>query len=235
MLSNYRELCDKLEYEFDEIELLYEALTHPSAVKSGRHAGKSGGDYDRLEFLGDRVLGLVVAWDLLARFKDADAGQLARRYNELVRREALADVAREIGLGQYLVLARSERGAGGTNKPAILANACEALIGAMFLDGGLKPASRFIHRYWDAKAGALVRAPKDSKTELQEWAQSIGKDPPDYVLVDQRGAAHNLVFTMRVVVEGYVSAEGKGSSKRVAEQDAAAAALAGLSGIKIDK
>jgi len=235
MSSNHRELCDKLEYEFDEIELLYEALTHPSAVKSGRHAGKSGGDYDRLEFLGDRVLGLVVARDLLARFKDADAGQLARRYNELVRREALADVAREIGLGQYLVLARSERGAGGTNKPAILANACEALIGAMFLDGGLKPASRFIHRYWDAKAGALVRAPKDSKTELQEWAQSIGKDPPDYVLVDQRGAAHNLVFTMRVVVEGYVSAEGKGSSKRVAEQDAAAAALAGLSGIKIDK
>ena len=235
MSSNHRELCDKLEYEFDEIELLYEALTHPSAVKSGRHAGKSGGDYDRLEFLGDRVLGLVVARDLLARFKDADAGQLARRYNELVRREALADVAREIGLGQYLVLARSERGAGGTNKPAILANACEALIGAMFLDGGLKPASRFIHRYWDAKAGALVRAPKDSKTELQEWAQSIGKDPPDYVLVDQRGAAHNLVFSMRVVVEGYVSAEGKGSSKRVADQAAAATALAGLSGIKSDK
>ena len=235
MSSNHRELCDKLEYEFDEIELLDEALTHPGAVKSGRHAGKSGGDYDRLEFLGDRVLGLVVAWDLLARFKDADAGQLARRYNELVRREALADVAREIGLGQYLVLARSERGAGGTNKPAILANACEALIGALFLDAGLKPASRFIHRYWDAKAGALVRAPKDSKTELQEWAQSIGRDPPDYVLVDQKGAAHNPVFTMKVVVEGYVSAEGKGSSKRVAEQDAAAAALAGLSGIKIDK
>ena len=230
MLSNYRELCDKLEYEFDQFELLDEALTHPSAVKRGRCSGQSREDYERLEFLGDRVLGLVVAADLLNRFKDADAGQLAMRYNVLVCREALVDVAREIGLGQHLVMARSERDVGGAEKPAILANACEALIGALFLDGGLEPASRFIHHYWDAKAGALVRAPKDSKTQLQEWAHSMGKEPPDYVLIDQEGAAHNPVFTMNVVIEGYESAKGRGTSKRVAEQAAAANLLTRLSG-----
>ncbi|MBH63281.1 MAG: ribonuclease III [Alphaproteobacteria bacterium] len=230
MSSSHEDLYRKLRYEFDRSELLDEALTHPSAVKGGRRAVTSGGDYERLEFLGDRVLGLVVAHDLLARFEDADAGQLARRYNALVRRETLADVAREIDLGRHLVLARSERGAGGANKPAILANACEALIGALFMDGGLEPAARFIHHYWDAKADALVRAPKDSKTELQEWAHSVGKEPPNYVLVDQEGAAHNPVFTMRAEVDGYAPAEGSGTSKRVAEQAAAAAFLAQVSG-----
>ena len=192
----HTELFEVLGHEFKRTELLDEALTHPSAVKGGRRASARRSDYERLEFLGDRVLGLVVADDLLARFEDADAGQLARRYNALVRRETLANVARAINLGPHLHLAKSERVAGGAQKPAILANTCEAIIGALFLDGGLCAASRFIHRYWDERADALVRAPKDAKTQLQEWAHSMGMVPPTYSLIAREGAPHDPVFTI---------------------------------------
>ena len=224
------ELQKILGHVFERSELLDEALTHPSAVKGGRRARARHSDYERLEFLGDRVLGLVIADDLLARFEDADAGHLARRYNALVRRETLTDVAREIDLGAHLNLARGERGAGGADKPAILANACEALIGALFLDGGLNAASQFIHRYWDSKTIALIRAPTDAKTKLQELAHSKGMDPPAYNLVSQEGAAHDPTFTIEAAVNGYAAAQGRGNSKRVAEQEAAAALLAEIDG-----
>ena len=219
------ELCEALGHKFNHLELLEEALTHPSAVKSGPRAKISRRDYERLEFLGDRVLGLVVADDLLARFEDADAGQLARRYNALVRRETLADVALAIGLGPYLHLAKGERVAGGAGKPAILANTCEAVIGALFLDGGLPAASRFIHQYWDERADALVRAPMDPKTELQELAHAMGMMAPTYSLIEREGAAHDPTFTIEAAVDGHPTAQGRGGSKRVAEQAAAAALL----------
>ena len=215
-----------LGHEFKRTKLLDEALTHPSAVKGGRRSGRRRRDYERLEFLGDRVLGLVVADELLARFEDADAGQLAHRYNALVRRETLVDVAREMNLGAYLDLAKGERDAGGADKPAILANACEAIIGALYLDGGLEAAAQFIHRYWDDKADALVRAPKDAKTQLQEWAHSMGLEPPTYNLVTREGAAHDPTFTIEASVQGHSVRWGRGGSKRDAEQVAAAALLA---------
>ena len=230
MLQRRTELHKFLGHVFERNELLNEALTHPSAVKGGRRASARHSDYERLEFLGDRVLGLVIADDLLARFEDADAGQLARRYNALVRRETLVDVAREIDLGAHLNLAKGERGAGGADKPAILANACEALIGALFLDGGLNVASQFIHRYWDSKTIALVRAPLDAKTKLQEWAHSKGMNSPTYKLINQEGAAHDPTFTIEAAVNGYAAAQGRGSSKRIAEQEAAAALLAEIDG-----
>lgn len=230
MSQRRTELHEILGYVFERNELLDEALTHPSAVKGGRRASARHSDYERLEFLGDRVLGLVIADDLLARFEDADAGQLARRYNALVRRETLADVAREIDLGAYVNLARGERGAGGADKPAILANACEALIGALFIDGGLDAAAQFIHRYWDSKTVALVRAPMDAKTKLQEWAHAKGMNAPAYNLLAQEGAAHDPTFTIEAAVPGYAAAQGRGSSKRIAEQEAAAALLAEIDG-----
>ncbi len=223
-------LGEFLGHEFERPELLDEALTHPSAVKGGRRSGRGPRDYERLEFLGDRVLGLVVAEDLLSRFGGAAAGRLAPRYNVLVQRETLAGVAREIGLGACLNLAESERGAGGADKPAILADACEAVIGALYLDGGLEAAGRFIHRYWDERAEALVQAPKDAKTRLQEWAHSVGLEPPAYSLVTREGAPHEPTFTIAASVPGYSARQGRGASKREAEQAAAAALLADIEG-----
>ena len=214
-----------LGHEFERTALLDEALTHPSAVGGGRSAPRPR-DYERLEFLGDRVLGLVVADRLLARFGDADAGQLAHRYNALVRRETLADVAREIDLGAYLDLGKSERDGGGADRPALLANACEAVIGALYLDGGLGAAARFIHRYWDDRVDALVQAPKDAKTRLQEWAHAAGLEPLAYALVAREGADHDPTFTIEVSVPGVPARRGRGGSKREAEQAAAAALLA---------
>lgn len=226
----HSKLFQILGHEFARTELLDEALTHPSSVKGGRRASMQRKDYERLEFLGDRVLGLIIAEDLLARFEDADAGQLARRYNALVRRETLAEVARDIDLGPHMRLAKGEREAGGAQKPAILANTCEAVIGALFLDGGLEAASRFIHRNWDQRAEALVRAPTDAKTQLQEWAHARGKPAPSYTLIDREGAAHDPIFTMEVSVEDCGAARGQGSSKRNAEQVAAGMLLEEIEG-----
>ncbi|MDP7428076.1 MAG: ribonuclease III [Alphaproteobacteria bacterium] len=219
------ELNQALGHEFAAPELLDEALTHPSI-----RSGQGSRDYDRLEFLGDRVLGLVVAERLLARFGEADAGHLARRFNDLVRRETLAEVAHEVRLGDHLKLARSEVESGGRDKPAILANACEAVIAALYLDGGLTAAADFIGRYWEPRMAALTKAPKDAKTSLQEWGHARGLEPPSYSVVEQTGPAHLPQFTIEVSLAEFAPARGCGSSKRNAEQAAAAALLAVLEG-----
>ena len=218
-------LVARLGHHFERPELLAEALTHPSIAGSGR---ARRADYQRLEFLGDRVLGLVVSDALLRRFAAADEGELARRYNALVCREALVRVAEGLELGDYLHMARSERQAGGHSKPGILADACEAVIGALYLDGGLEAAAAFIGGHWEAMIDALEKVPMDAKTRLQEWAQGIGRALPDYRTVAAEGPAHKPRFTVEVAVEGAAPARGGGGTKRAAEHAAAEALLARL-------
>ena len=210
-----------LGHMFKDPDLLEEALTHPSVTTRKSTRQGEGRDYDRLEFLGDRVLGMVIADHLLKTYPQADAGKLATRYNALVRRETLAAVAEEIGLGPHIRFARGERNSGGGAKPALLANACEAVIAALFLDGGLEVAASFIHRYWDDLADELTTAPKDPKTSLQELAHARNATPPAYRETDRSGPPHAPVFTIEVEVGNLGSASGTGSSKRAAEQIAA--------------
>ena len=215
-------LADILGHRFARPEWLAQALVHPSAAKRG---GRPVADYQRLEFLGDRVLGLVIADLLFEHFPDAEAGALAPRYNALVRREALAGIARDIGLGTFLRLATSERAAGGAENPAILADACEAVIAALYHDGGLAAARAFIERYWRPLAEGLTTPPTDAKTQLQEWAQAHGRAPPAYSIVAREGPPHRPLFTVEVALEGGLPAAATGRSKREAEQAAAAALL----------
>ena len=212
------DLSTLLGHQFRDPSLLEEALTHSSVE---RPRGQARNDYERLEFLGDRVLGLVIADRLLRLYPESDAGALARRFNTLVRQESLAEVAEQIGLGAHIRLSKSEHGAGGRQKPAILADVCEAVIGAMFVDGGLKPAAEFVRRHWDPMAEKLAGAPRDAKTALQEWAHARGLEPPAYEVVERAGPDHDTVFTVEVHLKDRKPARGKGRSKRVAEQAAA--------------
>ena len=212
-------LAEKLCHRFTDPSLLRLAVTHSSA--SGHH----GAANERLEFLGDRVLGLIIADLLYHRFSTEEEGHLARRFAVLVSREALAQVAGRIGLAPYLTLARGEEDSGGRANPAILADACEAVIAALYLDGGLKTARRFIAGAWSALIEQDHRPPQDPKTALQEWAQAAGRKLPSYVVIGAEGPAHDPVFTVEVRVEGLPPISASGRSKRVAEQAAAAEAL----------
>ena len=220
-------LAERLGHGFARPELLARALTHPSAALRRDGIDDS---YERLEFLGDRVLGLIVADLLMARFPREAEGALALRHAELVRRETLAEVAGEIGLEDYLRLAKGEEAAGERQNPALLANACEAVIGALYLDGGLAVAWAFVERLWAARLEADARPPQDAKTALQEWAQARALGLPKYREVGRKGPAHEPYFTLEVEVGGQQPARGEGRSKRLAEQAAAARLLARLQG-----
>ncbi len=218
-----------LGHGFSQPDLLVQALTHPSAA-TRRGAGEDS--YERLEFLGDRVLGLIVADLLLARFPDEQEGSLAVRHTELVRRETLAEIAGEIGLERYLRLAKGEEAAGERHNPALLANACEAVIGALYLDGGLDAAQAFVAPLWRERLEAAVQPPQDAKTALQEWAQGRALGLPKYREVGREGPAHEPLFTIEVEVggQGQEPARGEGRSKRLAEQAAATDMLATVRG-----
>ncbi|RAU22481.1 ribonuclease III [Paramagnetospirillum kuznetsovii] len=213
------ELADLLGHRFASPDLLSQALTHPS-INQGRKY-KQSAPYERLEFLGDRVLGLVVADMLYRAFPDEAEGALARRFTALVRKEAVARVALSIGLDRRLAMAKGDEDAGGRANQGILADACEAVIGALYADGGFEVAARFVRGHWRAIMDEVSAPPKDAKTELQEWAQGRGLKLPAYVVVGSEGPAHEPVFLVEVAVEGVGSAQGRGSSKRVAEQAAA--------------
>jgi ribonuclease-3 len=215
-------------YEFACHELLQEALTHPSALvanRRGRSRKPVKRSYERLEFLGDRVLGLVVADLLWRRFEDEPEGDLTRRHTHLVRREALARVAEAIELGPHLVLSRAEAAAGAAGNPGILADACEALIAAIFVDGGFAAASSFVRRFWEPLIEEMEEPPRDPKTALQEWAQGRGLALPTYELVSTSGPDHSPLFTIAASVGGRDSATATASSKRLAEARAAASLL----------
>jgi len=212
-------LSARLGHDFARPALLAEALTHLSATE------RRSATYERLEFLGDRVLGLIVAEALLERFPKEREGDIAKRHVALVRREALAQVARTIRLGDYLKLSRSEADAGGRDNDALLADAMEAVIAALYLDGGLEAARRFVLRAWESQLAVSGRPPQDAKTGLQEWAQGRGLPLPAYREVGREGPAHQPVFTVEVTVSGHEAAAGTGPSTRVAEQEAAQALL----------
>jgi ribonuclease III len=213
------ELSALMGHAFARPELLSQALTHPSMQQHRRSHGSD--PYERLEFLGDRVLGLVVAEMLFTRFPDEAEGALARRHAALVRREAVARIASEIGLGRHLVLAKGEADAGGRANPGILADACEAVIGALYADAGFAVAAAFVRSRWEPMMEEALAPPKDAKTGLQEWAQGRGLALPRYQVLGQEGPPHEPIFLMEVSVEGVGSAVGRGASKRVAEQAAA--------------
>jgi len=218
-------LADALGHRFEHPELLTEALTHPSA-RTRRGAGKRG--YERLEFLGDRVLGLIIAELLWRRFPDEAEGALTRRHTSLVRRETLTSIAKEIGLGAHIVLSAGEESAGARANPSVLADVCEAVIAALYIDGGLNAARGFVERWWEQRLTKLGAPPRDPKTALQEWAQARGRALPIYRTVATEGPAHRRTFTVTVTVDGLPPATASGSSKRAAEAAAAAAALAAL-------
>lgn len=230
-------LAELVGHVFQHPELLETALTHPSA--SGRNrarkprraaaataAGQRQADNQRLEFLGDRVLGLVVAEMLFEAFPGEDEGALAKRLAALVRQDGLAQVAQQIGLGRYLVLSRGEEDSGGRDNPATLADACEAVIGALYLDSGLGAARRFIEARWRPMMSAELAPPQDAKTTLQEWAQASGLNLPRYTVVRSEGPPHDPVFEVEAAVDGYPPTRGAGRSKRTAEQAAATQLLA---------
>ena len=213
-------LQQKLGHVFNRPELLEEALSHSSA----------GGPVsnERLEFLGDRVLGLIVVEALLERYPDESEGVLAPRFNALVRKEACAAIGKELGLADALILAESERQAGGHLKSAILADACEAVIAALYLDAGLEAAKSFVLSAWAPRFAALTIDMRDAKTALQEWAQSSqggSRGTPAYELVSRSGPDHAPHFKVAVRLPGLAVAEGEGASKREAEQSAARAML----------
>jgi ribonuclease III len=220
----------KIGHRFKDKSLLTQALTHVSAIGDG----KLKTSYQRFEFLGDHVLGLAISDLLLREFPNAQEGELSQRLSDLVRKETCAEVGLELDLGSYVYFGRHELQSGGRKKKTILADVCEAVIGAVYLDGGFAAASKFIEKYWRTRALAPGRELRDAKTRLQEWAQKQGLPTPSYRQVERKGPDHKPVFRIAVEVEGVASGEGVGATKRDAQRAAAEAALQ-AQGIKIDE
>ena len=214
----------RLGHRFREPEHLIRAVTHASISTAHRD------DNERLEFLGDRVLGLVMAEALLEADPAAAEGLLAPRYNALVRRETCAEIAREIGLGAVLKLGRSEMKTGGRRKEALLADGIEAVIAAVYLDGGFDAARALVRRLWGNRVAEVKTDARDAKTALQEWAQGRGEPPPDYVELARTGPDHQPVFTIAARLADGREAQATAGSKRQAEQAAAAQLLAEVEG-----
>jgi ribonuclease-3 len=217
-----KELEERIGHTFAEKVLLDSALTHISALSGPSRTGS----YQRLEFLGDHVLGLVISEMLFRAFPKANEGELSRRLADLVRKETCADVARTIDLGAAIKLGASEANSGGRRRLAILADVCEALIGAVFLDGGYAAATALIERFWGERMRTPARPLRDPKTVLQEWAQARGLPTPSYREIERTGPHHDPEFRVSVALPELKPAEGLGRSKRAAEQAAAAALLA---------
>ena len=212
----------RIGHQFGAPDLLIEAVTHASMSSPTRS------DNQRLEFLGDRVLGLVMAQALLEADTGAPEGTLAPRFNALVRKETCADVARDIGLGDVLRLGRSEMLSGGRRKLALLGDATEAVIAAVYLDGGFEAARDVILRLWGDRITHVEEDARDPKTALQEWAQARGLTPPKYVETARTGPDHAPVFTIAAELDTGVRAQATAGSKREAQQAAARALLAEL-------
>jgi len=209
------EFSNRIGYSFLNPELLIRSLTHSSISSVTRP------DNQRLEFLGDRVLGLVMAETLLGKDNDASEGILAPRFNNMVRKETCAEVAREIGLGAVLKLGNSEMASGGRKKQAVLGDALEALIAAVYLDGGFEVAKRLIIQLWRERIDNVEFDARDSKTILQELVQSWGEAPPIYEIVGRSGPDHEPTFIVNIrTISGHFE-EATAGSKRQAEQVAA--------------
>ena len=217
-----------LGYVFQDPSLLEAALIHSSHSSHGKQKKVSGAEKggvvdnnERLEFLGDRVLGLSICEQLMQAFPDANEGELARRYNRLVRRKMCAEIARQIDLGRFLILSSGEARSGGRAKSTILANAMEAVLGAVFLDGGYEKAHQVIVRLWQDQLQCDGAVLLDAKTALQEWVQGKGYGLPVYQDIGRTGPDHEPLFSCEVQVDQVGVGRGEGPSKRAAEQSAA--------------
>lgn len=206
----------RLGHSFGDPALLERALSHSSLSRAS---------YERLEFLGDRVLGLIVADMLYRQFPHEPEGALAKRHAALVRRETLAEVAGRLGLAEAIAMTPSEDEAGGRGNPAILADVCEAILAAIYLDGGLEQARLLVEREWQSLLEADLKPPQDAKTALQEKAQGRGLALPSYREIGRSGPDHSPEFEVEVEVKGMGRAVGSGRSKRLAEKAAAEALL----------
>jgi len=214
-----RSFEQRLGYEFSNLSLLVEALTHSSIASDFRK------DNQRLEFLGDRVLGLVMAEALLEIDQTAPEGTLAPRFNALVRKETCAEVARQIELGGVLKIGRSEMLSGGRRKDALLGDGMEAVIAAIYKDGGFEVAKTIIINLWGDRIKNVKGDARDAKTMLQEWAQARGQNPPNYEVISRSGPDHAPDFLVKVILASGETSEAMAGSKRQAEQMAAKALL----------
>lgn len=215
-------LQDILGYSFKDADLLTRALRHASTTSERTQSN------ERLEFLGDRVLGLTIAEILYERFEDEEEGALARRFAGLTSREALARIADSIDLKSFAHIQAVDAETEKRSHSSITADTLEAVLGAMYLDGGLKAPQTFIAKHWEVLIGEDLSPPKDAKTALQEWAQARTLGLPDYQIEAQEGPDHAPTFTIRVTVKGFESQTAQGGSRRTAEQAAAHALLAKL-------
>ncbi|RFC62524.1 ribonuclease III [Fulvimarina endophytica] len=215
------ELEKRIGVTFADHDRLERALTH-SSFRAAKGDGRS---YERLEFLGDRVLGLVIAQRLFAKFPNADEGELSLRLNALVNAETCAAVADEIGLFEYVRQGGDLKKLAAGRTRSIRADLMESLIAAIYLNSGLDGARVFIETHWGERLDTTVAARRDPKTALQEWAHQRGPQTPTYEVVDRSGPDHNPRFTIRVSIAGVAPCEGTGASKRLAEQEAAVAML----------
>lgn len=208
-------LEDVLGHAFSDAGLWQRAVTHRSAAPGG------GPGYERLEFLGDRVLGMAVAAMLYRHFPAENEGRLSQRYAQLVRKETLAAIARQLAIGDHLRMAAGEEQRGIRDNPAVLADVLEALVAALYLDGGTAPAFAFVERHWRPHMTAQREPPRDAKTRLQEWALARGLPLPSYRLLARCGPDHAPTIAVAASVEGLARQEASGPSRRAAEQEAA--------------
>ena len=225
--ADVKTIQERIGYSFKDRDLLVRALTHPSAVASADSVRLSN---QRLEFLGDRVLNLIIAERLIERRKTESEGDLAPRLNRFVKKGACAEAVRHFGLQGYIILSDGEVASGGRDRESTLGDACEAMIGAIYQDGGLSAARKFIERGWAEQFESAPVETRDPKTLLQEWAQGQGLPLPKYSVVSRSGPDHAPVYEIEVQVAPHGEATATGSSKRDAERNAAALLLNTLTG-----
>src|SRR5258707_4886172 len=208
----------RIGHKFGDPNLLATAFTHVSALKPARNRAES---YQRLEFLGDHVLGLIVSDMLYRAFPNADEGELSKRLADLVRKESCADVAKSLGLVDDIKLGQVGASASARLRKSVLGDICEAVIGAIFLDGGYGAAAQFVERNWTERMRKLRRPPRDPKTVLQEWAQSKGMPTPVYREVERTGPHHDPQFRVALELPGLAPADGLGGNKPAPDKDSA--------------
>ena len=211
----------KIGYQFKDSKLLIEALTHPSKSTIDKETGLKSINYERLEFLGDSVLSLIVTELLINSYPNETEGKLAKRRAVLVSGATITKIAQMLEISNHMIMTDGERSAGGTENPSNLENTVEAIIGGIYIDGGIKKAKLFVTKHWLPLVLKMTTAPTSPKTALQEWAQKKGKPIPMYTVISNSGPAHSPEFCIEVAVGSMEPVQAKGKSKKIAEVQAA--------------